>query len=60
MPGFLKSLPFFTPLSTGNYYVKNIHPQTQTDFVYRMSEFAVEQISFVLLQYMLHIYTGSA
>jgi hypothetical protein len=37
MPGFLSSLSFFTPLSTENYYVKNIHPPTGSDLAYRMS-----------------------
>jgi hypothetical protein len=42
MPGFLSSLPFIAPLSTENYYAKNIHPQTGSDLAYRMSVFAAE------------------
>jgi hypothetical protein len=48
------------PLSIGNYYAKNIHPQTRSDLLYRTSEFAAEQISFVLSQYVLSIYTDRA
>jgi hypothetical protein len=60
MPGFLSRLPFFTLLPVGNYYVKYIHPQTESDLAYRMSEFAAEQIFFVLLQCTLCIYTDWA
>jgi hypothetical protein len=50
MLGFLSSLTFFAPLSIGNYYEKNIHPQTGSDLAYRISELATEQISSLLLQ----------
>jgi hypothetical protein len=56
MPEFLSSLPFFLPISIRNYYTKNIHQQTARDLAWRISEFAAEQISFVLSQRTLHVY----
>jgi hypothetical protein len=60
MPMSLSSLPFFILLSTGNYYAKNIHPQTESDLAYRISEFAAKQITIALSQCMLSVYTDSA
>jgi hypothetical protein len=56
MPEIFSSLPFFAPLSTGNYYAKNIHTHKVTKLAYRMSEFAAEQISFVFSQCILPVY----
>jgi hypothetical protein len=56
MSWVLSSLPFFTLLSTGNYYVKNIYPLRESDLAHKMSESAAEQMFFALSMCMLHIY----
>jgi hypothetical protein len=55
MPGFLSSLPFFAIIY--RKLCEKYSPTNKKYLAYRMSEFAAKQISFVLSECMLHIYT---